>query len=180
MATTSEFRSNIVGKTLHLNNRQYQVIGIAPDNFKGTKFGLSMDFWAPMAMVDVFRGSPGWLTERDSHWMNVIGRLKPGVSLAQASAEMNAIASRLNQTYPDQRAKDLPRDCYGDRRTLGRSDGNSQERRSSRNGHRWVCFADSLRQRRQPFVGPCKLPDERRLESVWHWVRVGRVLLDSY
>jgi len=95
---------NIVGKTLSLNNRQYQVIGIAPETFKGTKFGLSMDFWAPMAMVDVFRGSPGWLTERDSHWMTVIGRLKPGVSLAQASAEMNAIAARLNQTYPDQRA----------------------------------------------------------------------------
>jgi len=95
---------NILGKTLRLNNRQYQVIGIAPETFKGTKFGLSMDFWAPMAMVDVFRGSPGWLTERDSHWMTVIGRLKPGVSLAQASAEMNAIAARLNQTYPDQRA----------------------------------------------------------------------------
>jgi predicted permease len=94
---------NIVGKTLRLNNHQYQVIGVAPESFRGTKFGLSMDFWAPIAMVDEFHGSPGWLTERDSHWMNIVGRLKPGVSIAQASAEMNAIASRLNQRYPDQR-----------------------------------------------------------------------------
>jgi hypothetical protein len=38
---------NIVGKTLRLNNHQYQVIGVAPESFRGTKFGLSMDFWAP-------------------------------------------------------------------------------------------------------------------------------------
>ncbi|PYS70660.1 MAG: permease, partial [Acidobacteria bacterium] len=95
---------NIVGKTLRLNNRQYQVIGVAPESFRGTKFGLSMDFWAPMAMVEELRSSSGLLAERDSHWMNVIGRLKPGVTLSQASAEMTAIASRLNQTYPDNRA----------------------------------------------------------------------------
>jgi len=95
---------NIVGKTLRLNNHQYQVIGVAPEYFRGSKFGLSMDFWAPMAMVDEFRGSPGWLTERNSHWMNVIGRLKPGVTLDQASAEINAISARINQTYPDNRA----------------------------------------------------------------------------
>ncbi len=95
---------NIVGKTLRLNNRQYQVIGVAPEFFKGTKFGLSMDFGAPVAMVEELRGSPDLLTERDSHWMSVIGRLKPGVTIAQASAEMAAIATRLNQTYPDNRA----------------------------------------------------------------------------
>ena len=95
---------NIVGKTLRLNNRQYQVIGVAPPSFTGSKFGLSMDFWIPIAMVEELEGSPNLLTSRDSHWMNVIGRLKPGVSLSQASAEINAIATRLNQTYPDDRA----------------------------------------------------------------------------
>ena len=95
---------NIVGKTLRLNNRQYQVIGVAPKSFKGSKFGLSMDFWVPLAMVEELRGVTDWLNSRDSHWMTVIGRLRPGVSLAQASAEMNAIAGRLNQTYPNERA----------------------------------------------------------------------------
>ena len=95
---------NIVGKKLRLNNRPYDVIGVAPKFFKGSKFGLSMDFWVPIAMVEELRGVTGWLNSRDSHWMNAIGRLKPGVSLAQATAEMNAISSRLNQLYPDDRA----------------------------------------------------------------------------
>jgi predicted permease len=95
---------NIVGKTLKLNNRPYDVIGVAPKSFKGSKFGLSMDFWVPIAMVEELRGVTDWLKSRNSHWMNVIGRLKPGVSLAQATAEMNAISSRLNQIYPNDRA----------------------------------------------------------------------------
>jgi len=97
---------NIVGKTIQMNARQYQVIGVAPASFRGSKFGLAMDFWVPIAMVEELRSSPGLLESRDSHWMNVIGRLKPNVTTAQASAEMNAIATRLNQSYPDARSKE--------------------------------------------------------------------------
>ena len=96
--------SNIVGKTVQLNNRGYQVIGVAPETFLGTKFALQLDFWVPISMAEELRRNPGILNERSSHWMNVIGRLKPGVSIAQASAEMSAIAARLNQAYPDYRA----------------------------------------------------------------------------
>ena len=95
---------NIVGKTVHLNNRAYQVIGVAPDYFHGSKFALAMDFWVPISMADELRRSPGLLADRGSHWMNVVGRLKPGVSMDQASAEVAAIAARLNQAYPDERA----------------------------------------------------------------------------
>ena len=96
--------SNIVGKTINLNNRPYNVIGVAPETFKGTKFALALDFWAPMAMVEELERSPNQLKERGSHWMNVFARLKPGVSLDQASSELSAIAQRLNQAYPDDRA----------------------------------------------------------------------------
>jgi putative ABC transport system permease protein len=95
---------NIVGKTVKLNNRAYEVIGIGPESFIGTKFALALDFWVPISMTDELRRSQGLLTERGAHWMNVIGRLKPGVSIAQASAEINGIAARLNQAYPDNRA----------------------------------------------------------------------------
>lgn len=96
--------AGIVGKTVRLNNRAYEVIGVAPETFTGTKFALSMDFWVPISMAEDLRRSPELLASRSSHWMNVVGRLKPGVSVAEASAEMAAIASRLNQTYPDDRA----------------------------------------------------------------------------
>ena len=95
---------NIVGKTVQLNNRGYQVIGVAASYFVGTKFALALDFWTPMSMAEELRRSPGMLTDRGSHWMNVIGRLKPGVSITQASTELNTIAGRLNQAYPNERA----------------------------------------------------------------------------
>jgi predicted permease len=94
---------NIVSKTVELNGRTYNVIGVAPESFKGTKFGLSLDFWAPMMMVEELFRSPGLLKDRDSHWMNVFARLKPGVSRDQASTAMSTIAQRLNQAYPNER-----------------------------------------------------------------------------
>ncbi len=96
--------ASIVGKTVQLNNRPYQVIGIAPESFGGTKFALALDFWTPISMAEDLRRNPGILADRGSHWMNVIGRLKPGVSISQASADIAAIAPRLNQLYPDERA----------------------------------------------------------------------------
>ena len=105
---------NIVGKTVQLNNRAYQVIGITPEGFVGTKFALALDFWAPVSMAEELRRSPGLLNDRGSHWMNVVGRLKPGVSLEQASAEMSAIATRLNQAYPDNRASNTQAKVMGE------------------------------------------------------------------
>jgi macrolide transport system ATP-binding/permease protein len=95
---------NIVGKTIQLNNRAYEVIGVAPGYFVGTKFALALDYWTPISMAEELRRDPGLLNERSSHWMNAIGRLKPGVTVEQASAEFNTIAVRLNQAYPDNRA----------------------------------------------------------------------------
>lgn len=95
---------NIVGKKVQLNGRAYDVIGVAPDFFKGTNFGLALDFWVPVAMFEELDRAPKLLTDRDSHWMEIIGRIKPGVSLDQASSELSAIAGRLNQAYPNERS----------------------------------------------------------------------------
>jgi len=105
---------NIVGKAVSLNNRAYQVIGITPEYFVGSKFALALDFWTPISMAEDLRRSPGLLKERGSHWMNLIGRLKPGVSISQASAEMNAIANRLNQAYPDNRASNTQAQVFSE------------------------------------------------------------------
>jgi putative ABC transport system permease protein len=97
---------NIVGKMVRLNNRPYEVIGVAPEYFTGTKFALSMDFWTPISMAEDLRRSPKLLEDRGSHWMNVIGRMKPGVTLDQGSADLSGIANRLNQAYPNSRSSD--------------------------------------------------------------------------
>ena len=97
---------NIVGKTIKLNDRQYEVIGVGPEYFVGSKFALALDFWTPISMAEELRRTPKMLQNRGDHWMNVIGRLKPGVSLQQATAELNGIAGRLNQAYPDDRSND--------------------------------------------------------------------------
>jgi putative ABC transport system permease protein len=97
---------NVVGKTVRLNNRQYEIIGVAPEYFTGTKFALSMDFWTPISMAEELRRSPKLLEDRGSHWMNVIGRLKPGVTVDQASAELSGISTRLNDAYPNDRSSD--------------------------------------------------------------------------
>jgi len=96
--------ANIVGKKVRLNNRQYEVIGVAPEHFTGTKFALALDFWTPISMAEELRRSPKLLEDRGSHWMNVIGRLKPGFTLDQASAELSGIATRMNEAYPNNRA----------------------------------------------------------------------------
>src|SRR5215213_8594621 len=105
---------NVIGKTVQLNNRAYHVIGVAPESFAGSKFALAMDFWVPISMAEDLRRNPGLLTDRGSHWMNVIGRLKPGVSVAQASAELSAIATRINQAYPDNRASNTQAKVMGE------------------------------------------------------------------
>ena len=97
---------NIVGRQVRLNNRPYEVIGVAPEGFTGTKFALALDFWAPISMAEDLRRAPKLLEDRGSHWMNVIGRIKPGVSLEQASAELSGIAARMNQAYPNNRSSD--------------------------------------------------------------------------
>jgi len=94
----------IIGKTVELNGRSYNVIGVAPQSFKGSKFALALDFWVPMMMVEELQRNPGVLNERGSHFINLIARLKPEVSVEQATAEMTPISRRLNQTYPNDRA----------------------------------------------------------------------------
>ncbi|MGB7921789.1 MAG: ABC transporter permease [Pyrinomonadaceae bacterium] len=96
----------LVGKPITLNGQAYTVVGIAPREFMGTKFALSMDFWVPMMMqAQIMRGDNERLTARTDHWFDVMGRLKPGVSYEQAETEMTTIAQRLEQAYPVERDK---------------------------------------------------------------------------
>src|SRR5262249_25768075 len=90
----------IVGRTVFLSGKPFMVIGVAPESFKGMKYPLAMDFWAPMMMREQLTGDKDWMTDRGGDLLSVVGRLRPGVTIAQAETEVNLIAQRLAQAYP--------------------------------------------------------------------------------
>ncbi len=93
--------ASIIGRAVYLNGHPFTVIGIAPPVFKGMKFPLAMDFWAPLMMRSQLSGESQWMTDREMDLLDVVGRLKPGVSLQQAEAELNVIAQNLEKAYPN-------------------------------------------------------------------------------
>jgi predicted permease len=90
----------IVGKTIYLNGAPFTVVGVAPATFKGLKFAFRQAFWVPLMMSATFGTSGDWVTNRGWARFNLLGRLKPGVTMAQAEADLNRIAEALAQQYP--------------------------------------------------------------------------------
>jgi len=100
--------ANVVGKSIQLNGHPFTVIGIAPREFTGAEWALGLNFWTPLMMKQqVSGGTDGWMTARGNHWLELLGRLKPGVTAEGASAQLSAVAARLERDYPDERNKDV-------------------------------------------------------------------------
>jgi predicted permease len=89
----------IVGQTLQLNGRPFTVIGVTPEGFHGTTV-LTGDLWVPLTMVGELSPRRTLLTSRESAWIVMGARLKPGVSLTQAQAELANIGRALEQEFP--------------------------------------------------------------------------------
>src|SRR5262245_42417285 len=92
---------SIVGKTLSLNGRPFTVVGVAPQAFHGTSV-LTGDLWVPITMIgDVSpRRSESILRSRESVWLVMGARLKPGVTIRQAQAEMAILGQTLEREFP--------------------------------------------------------------------------------
>ncbi|HEV3410750.1 MAG TPA: ABC transporter permease [Chthoniobacterales bacterium] len=86
----------IVGQQVSLAGRSYTVLGIMPPGFKYPVDAESSEFVMPLQPL-----TPTEVPRRGSHFLRLIGRLKPGVTAQQAQAEMEPIAARLAQQYPD-------------------------------------------------------------------------------
>ncbi|HEY4285315.1 MAG TPA: ABC transporter permease, partial [Chthoniobacterales bacterium] len=83
----------IIGKPVNLNGKSFTVVGVMPRTFQ---FPTRTDqFWIPMAF-DAKEAK-----QRGNHYLEVLARMKSGVSLQQAQAEMTTIATRLQQQYPE-------------------------------------------------------------------------------
>jgi len=94
---------NLVGQTLLLNGVPFTVIGVAPPGFKGTASLAGPDrLWVPLSMREQLTTGQmrQLITNRRFRWINMIGRLKPGVPLRQADAAMKTIASALEKQFP--------------------------------------------------------------------------------
>ena len=87
----------VVGRVIELNKHPFTVLGVAPETFGGTELFFSADFWVPMLNEAQVEGYD-YLEQRGTHEIWVVGRRKPGVTVAQAEADVNATAAHMAKT----------------------------------------------------------------------------------
>ena len=94
--------SGVVGKNIKFNGHSFTIIGVAPKSFTGTDLFFRPDFYVPAVMsAQIIAGGADTLTHRDYRSFLIYGRLRRGVNVTQAQAEMNVIMSALERQYPD-------------------------------------------------------------------------------
>ena len=96
----------VVGRNLVVNGSPTTVVGITPEGFHGTWPGLKIDIWTPMSMVKlIVTFGVTDMEMRENEWLAIIGRLKSGVTLSQASSRLQVISNRLAEEHPNNRNK---------------------------------------------------------------------------
>jgi len=92
---------DIIGRKVKLGSSFFTVIGVAPSEFFGTKVGESPDIWVPTSMTKSV--PPGWdfYTGNFTQCLNIIARLKPGVSMATASSNVNLLLQQITRGFSD-------------------------------------------------------------------------------
>ena len=90
--------AGIIGRTIHLNQLPYTVVGVMPTGFRGQTDDI--DIWIPLTMAPAFYNIPTRLTNKWNFWLRSLARLKPGVSLAAARAQMGPLAKAIDTAHP--------------------------------------------------------------------------------
>ncbi|ADV84407.1 ABC transporter permease [Terriglobus saanensis] len=92
---------NILSKKVKLGETTFNIIGVAPPEFFGTKVGEAPDLWVPLAMME--QVPPNWRGYKDnfSQSLQLMGRLKPGVTLDQATSNVNLLYQQIQHGFPD-------------------------------------------------------------------------------
>ena len=85
----------IIGKPIQINRHLGTILGVAPRDFQGCKTGLRTDLWFPLVY--------GWgdIQERNARWLQILGRLKPGITRGQAEKELDLQMQRIAAQFPD-------------------------------------------------------------------------------
>jgi putative ABC transport system permease protein len=92
----------IIGRIITIDHTGYTVVGVMPPNFRYPLQREPEAMWSTLsALNETSDNSPAMAQQRGAHFLSCIARLKPGVTLAQAQAAMDVIASSLSKQYPD-------------------------------------------------------------------------------
>jgi predicted permease len=89
----------VVGSTVTLNKHPFTILGVAPASFHGTVLFFWPDFWMPMVNEQQVEGYD-FLHNRGSHGLAILGLLKPGVTLEQATSNLNTVAAQMARENP--------------------------------------------------------------------------------
>jgi len=81
----------VVGRTLRVNNQVMTIVGVAREGFDGTNLGSATDVFVPVTMSQQVTPMEKGLSDRQMRWLNVFGRLKPGVTAAEAQAGLQPL-----------------------------------------------------------------------------------------
>jgi putative ABC transport system permease protein len=93
---------DVAGKIIKLNGHSFAIVGVVPESFTGIDLFFRPDIFVPTAMsAPVMADGSETLKQRSYRGFDIRGRLNPGVSVAQAQAEMNVIMSELEKEYPE-------------------------------------------------------------------------------
>jgi predicted permease len=87
----------IAGRSIRISRAPFTIVGVAPPEFFGERVGEAPDLWVPVTMQAEVLPGKQWLTRHTVSWLNLIGRLKPDVSVAQASASTTIIYRRFQE-----------------------------------------------------------------------------------
>jgi predicted permease len=93
---------SILGRTLTLNGRPVTVAGVAAPSFTGLTRGIGVDLWLPLAVHMKLVGREDRLDNRGSRRLQILGRLRPGVTAEAAQARLDVLARQLREAYPQQ------------------------------------------------------------------------------
>ena len=92
----------IIGQAIRVNRQQLTVIGIVPEEFRGSITGLTFRMWVPAMMATQLNLMPDWmLRDRQTRSFITLARLKPGVSAEQSRSEIAGLAQRLGMINPE-------------------------------------------------------------------------------
>jgi predicted permease len=93
-------RADVTNQIITVNGRQFSIVGVTAPEFTGTFVGYAPEIWIPIMMAGQVKG-PDALTNPQSRWLNITGRLKPLVTLDESQADLSLLYQRLEQDKPE-------------------------------------------------------------------------------